>query len=133
MSVAIVIAIGVNADGQREVLGLDLGPRKDGAFWHAFLRSLIARGLSGVKLVTSDAHQGLTGAIAAVLQGWPPVCLAIRTWCKRHTNRGWPGAPRLVQPAGKPIVPSGPPSHTYRSPPAHSRSYKTTSSWPHNG
>jgi putative transposase len=66
---AIVIAIGVNADGQREVLGLDVGPSEDGAFWHAFLRSLVARGLSGVKLVTSDAHEGLNGAIAAVLQG----------------------------------------------------------------
>jgi putative transposase len=69
VSMAIVIAIGVNADGQREVLGLDVGPSEDGAFWHAFLRSLVARGLSGVKLVTSDAHQGLKGAIAAVLQG----------------------------------------------------------------
>jgi transposase-like protein len=69
VSMAIVIAIGVNADGQREVLGLDVGPSEDGAFWHAFLRSLVARGLSGVNLVTSDAHQGLKGAIAAVLQG----------------------------------------------------------------
>ena len=69
VSMAIVIAIGVNADGQREVLGLDVGPSEDGAFWHAFLRSLVARGLSGVNLVTSDAHEGLKGAIAAVLQG----------------------------------------------------------------
>jgi putative transposase len=69
VSMAIVIAIGVNADGQREVLGLDVGPSEDGAFWHAFLRSLVARGLSGVNLVTSDAHQGLKGAITAVLQG----------------------------------------------------------------
>ena len=69
VSMAIVIAIGVNADGQREVLGLDVGPSEDGAFWHAFLRSLVARGLSGVQLVTSDAHEGLKGAIAAVLQG----------------------------------------------------------------
>src|ERR1700716_4321108 len=74
VSMAIVIAIGVNADGQREVLGLDVGPSEDGAFWHAFLRSLVARGLSGVNLVTSDAHEGLKGAIAAVLQGasWQP-------------------------------------------------------------
>ena len=69
VSMAIVIAIGVNADGQREVLGVDVGPSEDGAFWHAFLRSLVARGLSGVNLVTSDAHEGLKGAIAAVLQG----------------------------------------------------------------
>src|SRR6476469_7615858 len=64
-----VIAIGVRATGEREVLGLDVGPSEDGAFWLQFLRSLVARGLAGVKLVISDAHQGLKGAIAAVLQG----------------------------------------------------------------
>lgn len=69
VSVAVVIAVGVNAEGQREVLGLDVGPSEDGAFWHAFLRGLVARGLSGVALVTSDAHEGLKGAIAAVLHG----------------------------------------------------------------
>src|ERR687883_1098021 len=69
VNVAVVIAIGVNASGQREVLGLDVGPSEDGAFWLAFVRCLVARGLSGVKLVTSDAHQGLKAAIAAVLQG----------------------------------------------------------------
>jgi putative transposase len=69
VSMAVVIAVGVNQDGQREVLGLDVGPSEDGAFWLAFLRSLVARGLSGVQLVTSDAHQGLKSAIAAVLQG----------------------------------------------------------------
>jgi putative transposase len=69
-SVAVVIAIGVNAkSGEREVLGLDAGPSEDGAFWLSFLRSLVARGLAGVRLVTSDAHQGLKGAIEAVLQG----------------------------------------------------------------
>jgi putative transposase len=68
-SVAVVIAIGVNAkSGEREVLGLDVGPSEDGAFWLSFLRSLVARGLSGVRLATSDAHQGLKGAIEAVLQ-----------------------------------------------------------------
>jgi transposase-like protein len=69
VSMAVVIAVGVNAEGQREILGLDVGPSEDGAFWLAFLRSLVARGLSGVQLVTSDAHEGLKGAIGAVLQG----------------------------------------------------------------
>lgn len=70
VSLAVVIAIGVNAEsGQREVLGLDVGPSEDGAFWLSFLRSLMARGLCGVRLVTSDSHQGLKGAIEAVLQG----------------------------------------------------------------
>lgn len=67
---AVVIAIGLNATtGQREVLGLEVGPSEDGGFWLAFLRGLVARGLSGVQLVTSDAHEGLKAAIAAVLHG----------------------------------------------------------------
>jgi transposase-like protein len=67
---AVVIAIGLNAaTGQREVLGLDVGPSEDGAFWLAFLRGLVARGLSGVHLVVSDAHEGLKTAIGAVLHG----------------------------------------------------------------
>jgi putative transposase len=70
VSTAVVIAVGVKGDsGEREVLGLDVGPSEDGAFWSSFLRSLVARGLSGVRLVTSDAHRGLKGAIEAVLQG----------------------------------------------------------------
>jgi putative transposase len=69
VSMAVVIAVAVRATGEREVLGLDVGPSEDGAFWLQFLRALVARGLSGVRLVISDAHQGLKGAIAAVLQG----------------------------------------------------------------
>jgi len=70
VSVAVVIAVGVNGkSGEREILGLDVGPSEEGAFWSAFLRSLVARGLSGVRLVTSDAHRGLKGAIEAVVQG----------------------------------------------------------------
>jgi transposase-like protein len=69
VSMALVIAIGVNANGEREVLGLDVGASESGAFWLSFLRGLVARGLNGVRLVTSDAHQGLKGAIAAVLHG----------------------------------------------------------------
>jgi putative transposase len=66
---AALVATGVNADGHREVLGLDVGAAEDGAAWTAFLRSLVARGLAGVKLVVSDAHQGLKDAVAAVLDG----------------------------------------------------------------
>jgi transposase-like protein len=68
-SMAVVLAIGVRATGVRKVLGLDLGPSEDGAFWLACLRSLVARGLGGVRRVISDAHQGLEAAITAVLQG----------------------------------------------------------------
>jgi transposase-like protein len=67
---AVVIAIGLNATtGQREALGLDVGPSEDGAFWLGFLRGLVARGMSGAQLVISDAHEGLKAAIAAVLHG----------------------------------------------------------------
>ena len=69
VNVCVVVATGVNADGQREILGMDVGASEDGAFWLAFLRSLTARGLSGVELATSDAHQGLKNAIAAVFAG----------------------------------------------------------------
>ena len=70
VNMAGVIAVGLNAaTGQREVLGVDVGPSEDSAFWLRFLRGLVARGLAGVQLVTSDSHQGLKGAIAAVLQG----------------------------------------------------------------
>jgi putative transposase len=70
VSTAVVIAVGVKGDtGEREVLGFDVGPSEDGAFWTSFLRSLVARGLSGVRLVTSDSHRGLKSAIEAVVQG----------------------------------------------------------------
>jgi len=69
-SVAVVIAVGVKAETEeREVLGMDVGPSEDGAFWSAFLRSLVARGLRGVRLVTSDAHRGLKSAVQTVLVG----------------------------------------------------------------
>jgi len=69
VSQAIVVATAVRADGHREVLGFDVGDSEDGAFWTAFLRSLKARGLHGVQLVISDAHEGLKGAIRAVMLG----------------------------------------------------------------
>jgi transposase-like protein len=69
VNVAVVVATGVNADGHREVLGMDVFTSEDGAAWMAFLRSLVARGLSGVQMVISDAHEGLKAAIAAVLPG----------------------------------------------------------------
>jgi transposase-like protein len=64
-----LIATAVNADGQREILGVDVVSSEDGAGWVAFLRSLAARGLSGVALVISDAHAGLVDAIASTLPG----------------------------------------------------------------
>ncbi len=69
VSQAVVIAVGVRQSGEREVLGCDVGPSEDGAFWLQFLRGLVARGLRGVRLVISDAHTGLKQAIAAALGG----------------------------------------------------------------
>jgi transposase-like protein len=69
VNACVVHAVAVNRDGFRESLGLDLVTSGDGAAWLAFLRSLFARGLAGVKLVTSDAHPGLVDAIAATLPG----------------------------------------------------------------
>ena len=68
-SKAIVIATGLRADGHREVLGLDVGDSENEPFWREFLTSLTARGLAGVRLVISDAHAGLTKAIARCFQG----------------------------------------------------------------
>jgi len=81
VSRAVVIATGVTADGGREVLGLDVGDSEDGACWTAFLRSLKARGLTGIQLVISDAHTGLKAAIWAVMAG------ASRQRCRVHFLR----------------------------------------------
>src|SRR5947208_11864597 len=67
VSVAVIVAVGANSDGRREVLGLDIGPSEAETFWTAFLRKLARRGLRGVKLVVSDAHEGLKAAVAKVL------------------------------------------------------------------
>ena len=78
VNVHALIATGVNAEGYREILGIDVATAEDGAGWLSFWRSLTARGLSGVKLVTSDAHAGLVAAIGATLPG--------ATWqrCRTH-------------------------------------------------
>ena len=69
VSRAVVVATGVTATGERQVLGVEVGDSENGAFWTAFLRSLRARGLGGVQLVISDHHLGLKAAIAAVFLG----------------------------------------------------------------
>jgi len=80
-SMALVVAIGIRETGDREVLGFDLGMSEDGSFWLEFLRKLVARGLRGVQLAISDAHEGLRRAIEQVLAG--------ATWqrCRVHFMR----------------------------------------------
>jgi len=93
VNVAAVIASAVSADGHREILGLDLITTEDGAGWTAFLRGLVARGLSGVQLVVSDAHEGLKDAIASCLPG--------ASWqrCRTHFARNLLcKVPRSAQP-----------------------------------
>jgi putative transposase len=68
VSKAVVIAYGVHETGRREILGLDVGGAETEAFWTEFVRSLLARGLTGVQLVVSDAHEGLKAAIARLLR-----------------------------------------------------------------
>jgi putative transposase len=81
VNVHALIATGVTAEGKREILGIDVTSSEDGAGWLAFLRGLAARGLHGVRLVTSDCHQGLRDAIASVLPG--------ASWqrCRTHYHR----------------------------------------------
>ena len=67
VSVAAIIAVAVDSEGRREIVGLHLGPSEAETFWATFLRSLVRRGLKGVKLVVSDAHEGLKAAIRRVL------------------------------------------------------------------
>jgi transposase-like protein len=67
VSVAVIVAVGVNSDGRREVLGMDIGPSEAETFWTAFLRKLARRGLRGVKLVISDAHEGIKAAVSKLL------------------------------------------------------------------
>jgi putative transposase len=93
VNVHALIAVGVNSDGQREVLGLDVAASEDGAGWLGFLRGLTARGLTGVKLVVSDAHHGLVDAIAATLPG------AAWQRCRTHYLRNLlTKVPRSAQP-----------------------------------
>lgn len=78
INVHVLVATAVIANGQREILGLEVTSREDGAGWLAFLRSLVARGLSGVHLVVSDAHAGLVDAVGACLPGAAPADNSIR-------------------------------------------------------
>lgn len=99
VNVSVVVATGVTAEGKREILGMDVVTAEDGAAWTAFLRGLVARGLTGVKLVISDAHEGLKQAIAAVL--------AEASWqrCRTHFMRNFlTRVAKSAQPAVATIV-----------------------------
>jgi putative transposase len=80
VSVAVIVAVGANTDGRREILGMEVGPSEAETFWTDFLRGLARRGLRGVKLVISDAHEGIKAAVSKVMNA---------TWqrCRVHFMR----------------------------------------------
>jgi putative transposase len=95
VSVAVIIAVGVNGDGRREVLGLDIGPSEAETFWTEFLRKLARRGLRGVKLVISDAHEGLKAAITKVLHA---------TWQRLRIPMKSPGHSEMMSPVDSELM-----------------------------
>ena len=133
VNVHALLATGVNADGYREILGLQVSTAEDGAGWLAFFRDLVARGLAGVKLVTSDAHAGLVEAIGATLPGV--------SWqrCRTHyalnlmsvtPKSAWPwvkaGSPRCsTSPPPRPCTNSS----TESSPPSVRSCPRSPSTW----
>ena len=95
VSVAVIIAVGVNTEGQREVLGMSIGASEAEPFWTSFLRSLTRRGLRGVKLVISDDHEGLKAAVAKLLKAtWQRCrCTSCETrspMCPKASAKWWP-------------------------------------------
>jgi transposase-like protein len=132
--VHVLIATGVNADGHREILGLDLTSAEDGAGWLAFWRGLVARGLTGVQLITSDAHPGLVDAIAATLPGasgndaGPITCVTCSPKCPSPPNGGWP--PWCAPSSTNPMRWRFTPSSTESSPPCKPSCLPPPSTWP---
>src|SRR5690349_14610287 len=91
----VVIAHGVHETGRREIIGLDVGEAETEAFWREFLRSLVARGLTGVELVVSDAHEGLKAAIARTLScPWQRCTVHVLRDCLGHARRDQHGSLR---------------------------------------
>jgi len=141
VSVAVIIAIGVNTDGRREVLGLDIGTSEAEPIWTEFLRKLTRRGLRGVKLVISDAHEGIKAAVSKVLSAtgsgagftssatpWPMPGKAGAGWSRpslpRPSPRTRPGPPA---PSGVPW-PTRSGQRCRSSPPSWTR--PSTTCWP---
>ena len=122
VSVAVIVAVGVNADGRREVLGMAVGPSEAETFWTEFLRAR-RRGLRGVKLVISDAHEGIKAAVAKVLNA--PGSAAASTSCATS----WPMRARAAAGSSRPSSP--PPSpRTAPTPPRPSGAGSPTSCGP---
>jgi putative transposase len=133
VNVHALLATGVNADGHREILGLQVTSAEDGAGWLAFFRDLTARGLTGVALVTSDAHRGLVEAIGATLPG------AAWQRCRTHyaanlmaatPKASWPWVKTLLHSVYDSLtLPPCTPSTTASSTPSPASSPRSLSTW----
>lgn len=129
VSVAVIVAVGVNADGRREVLGMEIGTSEAEPIWTELLRKLTRRGLRGVKLVVSDAHEGIKAAVTKVL---------CATWqrCRVHFMRnvlahaGKSGRAGSSQPSSPPLSPRRRPRpRPYNGAPSPTRSGRRCRSW----
>ena len=106
VSAAVIVAVGTNTEGRREVLGLAVGPSEAEPFWTDFLRSLARRGLRGVKLVISDAHQGLKAAVAKVLGAtWQRCRVSVQR--AQSLDLEWKKRPYLSTRPGRRTLPRG--------------------------
>ncbi len=105
VSVAAIVAVAVDTEGRREIIGLHIGPSEAEVFWTDFLRDLVKRGLSGVQLVISDAHEGLKAAICRVLKATWQRCRfigpATRSLMCRALSRPW-SPPACATPSSSP-------------------------------
>jgi transposase-like protein len=128
VAVAVIVAVGVNTDGRREILGLDVGPSEAETFWAAFLRKLARRGLRGVKLVVSDAHEGLKAAASKILTATPAFAGAGSGSAAGCTSCGMP----WLMPAAaggvwsRPSLPPPSPRRTPRRPGSSGDGYPTS-------
>jgi putative transposase len=118
VSVAVIVAVGVNSDGRREVLGMDIGPSEAETFWTAFLRKLARRGLRGVKLVVSDAHEGIkaTWPRCSTPVGSAAACTSCVTRWRMPARAGGASSPPSSPPPLPRMMPTPPERSGGRSP-----------------
>jgi transposase-like protein len=107
VSVAVIIAVGINADGRREVLGMEIGTSEAEPIWTEFLRKLTRRGLRGVKLVVSDAHEGLKAAVTKV---------PCATWQRCRVGTCWRMPARAAVVLSRPSSPPPSPRRRWKPP-----------------
>jgi transposase-like protein len=111
VSVAVIVAVGANADGRCEVLGMDIGPSEAKTFWTDLLRKLRRRGLRGVKLVISDAHEGVKVAVSKVqTSSWQRCRLHFMRNVRAHATKSGRRASRPLSPPPSPRTTLGPPA-----------------------